>query len=425
MEFLLKQARIIAPGTDLHQQQRDLLIRDGQILQIGTDLSTKTGQVIESDDLHCAPGWFDTGVQGGDPGLEHREDLQSVSEAAARGGFTAISLLPNTEPSLHSKSEISYIVRNQSNLPVELLPVGAVSKDCAGVDITEMYDMYQSGAIAFSDGIHSIQNNGLMLRALQYVLAFDGRVINRPLDRSIGGQGQMHEGLVSTSLGMKGLPNLSEELMVIRDLTLAEYTQSKLHIENISTRRSVELIAQAKKRGIAVSCSVPILNLVFTDEALSQFDEQFKVLPPLRTEDDRKALIEGIMDGTIDMVSSNHMPWDGESKNLEFPYAEFGAIGLETCYSIYQTYLSDLISLEDWQRLVCTRPRQTFGLAESKIEEGAQANLSVFDPSQEWEVKDQNLGSKSNNQPLLGKTLQGRILATFLGSSFWMVDKKG
>ena len=414
---------MIAPGTDLHQQRRDLLIRDGKIHQIGTDLSTEAGQVISSNDLHCASGWFDTGVQGGDPGLEHREDLQSVSEAAVRGGFTAVSLLPNTEPCLHSKSEISYIIRNQSSLPVELLPVGAVSKDCAGVDISEMFDMFRSGAIAFGDGTHSIQNNGLMLRALQYVLAFDGRVINRPLDRSIGGQGQMHEGLVSTSLGMKGLPNLSEELMVIRDLTLAEYTQSKLHIEYISTRRSVELIAQAKERGIQVTCSVPILNLAFTDEALSQFDEQFKVLPPLRTEADRQALIEGILDGTIDMISSNHMPWDGESKNLEFPYAEFGAIGLETCYSIYQTYLSDKISLDHWQRLVSTCPRQTFGLAETSMEEGAVANLTVFDPSEEWLVETQSLGSKSRNQPLYGKPLQGRVLATFLGSSFWMVDK--
>lgn len=424
MEFLLKQALIIAPDSALHRQRLDILISDGRIQAIGTNLSTTRGNVLSGQNLHCSPGWFDTGVQGGDPGLEHREDLRSVSEAAVRGGFTTISLLPNTEPCIHSKSEISYIKRNQTELPVALLPVGAVSRDCAGVDITEMYDMFQAGAVAFSDGTHSIQNNGLMLRALQYVLAFEGRVVNRPFDRSVGGQGQMHEGVVSTSLGLKGLPNLSEELMVIRDLTLAEYTQSKLHIEHISTCRSVELIAQAKSRGLEVSCSAPILNLIYTDEALSEFNEQFKVLPPLRTEADRQALLAGLKDGTIDLISSNHMPWDGESKNLEFPYSEFGAIGLESCYALYQTFLAEELELDIWQRAIGQQPRAIFGGPESKIETGALVNLTVFDSEAEWVVGADTLGSKSNNHPLYGKSLKGRVLGTFLGSSFWVVEEK-
>ena len=240
---------------------------------------------------------MDVGTQVGDPGFEHREDLRTASKAAAAGGFTAIVPHPNTMPTIHSKSEVNYLKNKTEGDLVDFFPIGAISRDCEGKDITEMYDMHESGAVAFSDGQKTLQNSGLMMRALQYVKAFDGLVMNHPSDKALSQEGQMHEGKVSTSLGMKGIPSIAEELMVQRDLYLAEYTESRLHLFNISSERSVELLKNAKAKGIDVTASVPVLNLIYDETAIAEFDVNYKVLPPLREKSDIKALKRGIKNG--------------------------------------------------------------------------------------------------------------------------------
>ncbi|MEO0341414.1 MAG: dihydroorotase, partial [Bacteroidota bacterium] len=384
MLILARQAQIIDPNRPHHGTRQDVLIKDGKIEAISPALEVSDAQIIESDDLHVSLGWVDIGLQVADPGYEHREDVTTASKAAARGGFTAIAPFPNTNPVIDSKTALNYW-RNQSRMHlVDILPIGAITCNCNGKDITEMIDMHQGGAIAFSDGDHPIQDNGMMMRALQYVRAFEGIVINRPYDLALAGGGHINEGFTSTVMGMKGIAPLAEEMMIIRDINLAIYADSKVHIHGISTAGSVALIRKAKQDGVAVSCSVPALNLAFEDKAVENFDAQFKVLPPLRTARDKAALKAGLEDGTIDMIISNHTPWEEEKKKLEFAYAEFGAIGLETCYGIVntETKLSQELIIEK----IAIQPRQIFNQSRPGIQVGQSADLCFFDPQKEWVV---------------------------------------
>lgn len=406
MLLLIKNARIL-DGTDRIQ---DILIRNGRIEAIDRQISASDAEIWESPNLCVSPGWLDVGVFTADPGFEHREDLRSASAAAAAGGFTAIACFPNTEPALHTKAEILYVKSKTAGLPVRCYPMGAVSQECKGKDLAELYDMHNAGAIAFSDGHHAVQDAGLLLRALQYVKAFKGLVINVPHHKTVSAGGQMHEGLMSTSLGLKGIPALAETLMVQRDLSLLEYAESRLHIHLISTAKSVELIRAAKKAGLPVTCSVAVANLCFTDEMLKDFDSNWKLMPPVRSTKDMEALREGVLDGTIDMVCSNHVPWDEEAKNLEFPYAEFGMSALETAFSLCATYLSSHIPLPVLIRKLSNGPRKVLNLPAPAITVGEKADLSVFDPEMEWTPESKQLKSRAFNTPFLGKTLKGKVL---------------
>lgn len=414
MVLLVKQATIIDPDSPFHSQQKDIHIQDGQLVAIGDQLSVEGALVIEQAGLHVSAGWVDIGMQIGDPGFEQREDIASATRAAALGGYTAIAPFPNTDPVMDTKAALNYW-RNQSidNL-VEILPIGAITTHCNGKDITEMIDMRRAGAIAFSDGSQSTQNNGVMMRALQYVRAFEGVVINRPFDDSLAGGGHMHEGIISTQLGMKGISHLAEELMVTRDINLAAYTESIVHIHGISTAGSVELIRQAKARGIQVTCSVTPLNLFFQEDSLEGFNNYFKVLPPLREKTDSEALIAGVKDGTIDLLISNHVPLEEERKKLEFTYADFGAIGLETCYALLNTHLGSL-GVERIVDLLGRNARRIFGLKLPTLTEGAAADLTFFLPNQEWDFGMDHIGSKSQNTPLLAQHFKGRVLGVVKG----------
>lgn len=410
MKILIRQAKIIDSASDHHQAIRDVLINGDRIQQVGTDLPADGARIIEVAGQHLSPGWLDMGVQIGDPGFEHREDIESVSEAAAAGGFTAIGAFPNTEPVIHAKPEVNYLLKQSRLNLVDILPIGAITQDCAGKDITEMIDMYRVGAVAFSDGSRPIQNNGMMMRALQYVKAFSGIVINQPHDQSISGDGQMHEGQVSTSLGMKGIPNMAEEMMVQRDIYLADYTASRVHLSAISSARSVYLIRQAKADGVDVSCSVPALNLAYDDQSLADFNALFKVLPPLRAASDQEGLIDGLLDGTIDMITANHVPLEEEQKKLEFAYAGFGAIGLETAFALINTRLSERIPLPVIIRTLSHRPRALFSRTPVRIATGERADLTLFHPDLSWTVSAASLYSKSRNTPLMGQSLRGKVL---------------
>lgn len=412
--ILFKNIRLVLPGKGVSEPQ-DLLIKDGLIAQAeAVDAST---QVIDLSNAHVSIGWMDVGVYVGEPGFEHRENLDSVAKAAQLGGFTAIASMPNTHPAVHSKSEVAFIQNRTARSGVQFFPIGAISHDCAGKDLAELYDMHATGAVAFSDGANAVQDAGLLLRALQYSTAFNGLIINHPHHKNIAGGGQMHEGVVSTSLGLKGIPSLAENLMVQRDLSLLEYAgpEARLHLHLISTAQSVEMVRAAKAAGLRVTASVAIANLCLTDEALameegaSPFDTHLKVMPPLRSRSDADALIAGVLDGTIDMICSNHTPWDEESKNLEYTYAEFGMTALETTYSFYQMYLSDRLPLDRWVDAVAVQPRKVLGLPIPEITTGHKAELTIFMPDAEWTCTADQLASLSKNTPLLNKPLKGKV----------------
>ena len=417
MQLLIRDARVVDPRSPHHGQIRDILIEDGRISRIGTGIEVPSAQFFSYEGAWVSPGWMDIGTQVCDPGLEHREDLASAAAAAAAGGFTALAPFPNTVPSISSKGEVAYLLSKSVGGPVDFFPIGAISENGAGKQIAELMDMAQAGAVAFSDGEHPVRHSGLMLRALQYVRSFGGLIINRPFDEELAFDGQVHEGLVGLGLGLRGIPNLAEDMMVQRDLSLNTYAGSRLHIYGLSSGRSVQLVREAKAAGMNVTCSVPVLNIAYDDSALGDYDVNFKVLPPLRGTEDRQLLIEGLLDGTIDLVVSNHVPLETEQKLVEFPYAEFGAIGLETTFGLLNKSLSDILNVEALIRVLAFRPREVLGLPVPGIREGEKANLTIFDPARTWKVNANGLYSKSRNTPLDGVELKGQVLGVVNGAA--------
>ena len=320
--------------------------------------------------------------------------------------------MPNTVPEIHSKSEVLYLKNNAKGSLLDIFPAGAISQHCAGKDITEMIDMHHSGAVTFTDGSHSVQNSGLMLRALMYVKAFDGVVMNMPSDDSTCNKGQMHEGATSTSLGLKGIPSLSEELMIHRDIYLSEYADSKLHLLNVSSGGTMQAIKEAKAKKIKVSASVPLLNLIYDTTVLENFNPNYKVLPPLREKEDIAALRKALKEDVIDLITSNHTPLEQELKNLEFSNADFGIINLQTFYPLLNTHLGKTLSNIKLVEKLAVNPRQLFNLPISKIEKNEVANLTVFHPKATWTFTEKENLSKSKNSPFFDMEFQGKILAT-------------
>jgi dihydroorotase len=408
MNLLIKSATISDPGSPFFQQVVDVLIEKGQIVKIGKKISSDA-ETFDARGKQVSPGFFDLNCNIGELGMETKEDLKTGTSAAAAGGFTGIALMPNTVPPVHSKAEIEYLMNKAKNNLVDVYPMGAISYKREGKDLAEMYDMYQHGAKAFTDGNRPVQDAGLMERALLYTKGFEGLVVSYPEDTAIAGKAKVHEGEVSTLLGMKGIPSLAEELMVARDLYLAEYTGSKIHFTTVSAERSVSLIREAKKKGLQVTCDVAVHHLLLTDEALLGFDSQYKVKPPLRTKKDVKALLNGLKDGTIDAIASQHTPHEVEFKNVEFEVAEFGMISLQTAFSIA---LKAGLPVAAIIEKMAINPRKILGLDVPVIAEGQEANLVIFDENAEWEFDKNNNKSKSYNSPFIGQKLKGSILLT-------------
>lgn len=406
MNILLRKVTIQDPGSPFHGEQKDILIQNGVITAIGDDLNADNAQVVDYPGAHVSQGWVDSFSDFADPGYEHKENLESGANAAAAGGFTRVFVVPNTSPALHSKSQIEYIIEKSRRLPVTIHPIGAITKNVEGKELAEMYDMFAYQAVAFSDGFQSVQSAGLLIKALQYVKAIDSVIIQLPDDRSINPGGLMNEGIVSTQLGLPGKPILAEELMVARDIKLAEYTDSKLHITGISSARSVELIRKAKADGIQVTCSVTPYHLFFSDEDLKGYDSNLKVNLPLRTPADRVALRSAVNDGTIDMIACHHQPQDWDNKTCEFEYAKYGMIGLESCFGVLGTLG---ISTDRILDLLSTAPRSAFNLPNPTIQVGTQAELTLFNPSETYIFETKDIASASSNTPFVGKTLTGRV----------------
>ncbi len=368
-------------------------------------------------DLHISKGWFDSSVSFGEPGFEERETIENGLKTAALSGFTEIALNPNTDPVLDNNSSITSVLSKAKNLAVKVYPVGALTRKSQGVDLAELYDMFQAGAVAFGDYKSAVMHPNLLKLALLYAQNFDGLVQSYPQDNDIAGHGLVNEENNSTKLGLKGIPAFAEELQISRDLTILEYTGGKLHIPTISTEKSVKLIKDAKKKGLDVSCSVAIHNLIFTDDLLAEFPTAAKVLPPLRTKKDIKALIKGIQDGTIDMVTSDHMPIDIEHKKVEFENAMNGTIGLESAFGALNT----ILPLEDTIDLL-TKGRKRFNIEEPVIEEGARANFSLFNPKTSYKFTEANIHSTSKNSMFLETQLKGMVYGIISGDKVELVN---
>lgn len=406
--LFIKSATLVLPTHPLHLKAVDMIIEKGRIIQLATTITSANEKltVIDAAGQILAPGFFDLNANFGEPGLETKEDILTGTAAAAAGGFTGVAVHPNTQPAIQSSAEVSLLINKAQGALVSVHPIGAISHHRAGEKLAELYDMKLNGAVAFSDGNHSVQQAGLMSRALLYSRGFGGLVISFPQDSSVSGDGQMNEGITSTYLGMKGNPNLSEALMVSRDLHLAEYNDAGIHFTTISTAESVDLIKKAKAKGIQVTCDVAAHHLVFTDELVKGFDSHYKVSPPLRTKADVKALLKGLKDGTIDAIVSQHTPHEIEFKNVEFHIAKNGIIGLQT---VLPLLLKAGLTSEQIVEKLALGPRKILGLAIPALAEGEEANLVLFDPNKKWIFDEQTNRSKSTNSPLFGEELLGQV----------------
>ena len=406
MNALIKAATVIDAQSTYHGETVDLRIKSGIITEIATDLSPAKGEkVITAKDLHISQGWFDSSVSIGEPGFEERETIVNGLNVAARSGFTGVALNPNTNPVLDTSSDIAFVLRRAEGAATTIFPIGALTRNCESVDLAELYDMQQSGAVAFGDYQKPITNPNLLKIALQYTQGFDGLVLSFPQELQIAGKGKVHEGIVSTGIGIKGIPSIAESLQVARDLHILEYAGGKLHIPTISTAASVELIKTAKAKGLDVSCSVAIHNLFFTDEVLTDFDTNYKVMPPLRPAEDVEALIAAIKDGTIDMVTSDHNPLDIEQKHVEFDNAAYGTIAQEACFGALLTLVSAKKAVS-----LLTAGRKRFTQESSSIAEGVAANLTLFETKGSNSFVESDIHSKSKNAAFLNAKLKGTVV---------------
>ncbi|TXE17261.1 dihydroorotase [Psychroserpens burtonensis] len=405
MNVLVKSATIVDPKSDFHNQTVDILIKKGLISEISKGIQNpKNYKEIKLDGLHVSQGWFDSSVSFGEPGLEERETIENGLKTAAYSGFTSVAVNSNTNPVIDSYADISFLKSKSANHAVNLLPIGALTKHSAGIDLAEMYDMTSAGAVAFYDYQKPIENPNLMKVALQYASNFGGLVCSFPQESKITGLGVMNENVTSTSLGLKGNPALAEELQIARDLFILEYTEGKLHIPTISTAKSVELIRAAKLKKLDVTCSVAIHNLMFTDDNLTSFETNFKVLPPLRTQNDVDALIDALKDGTIDMVTSDHNPLDIEHKKIEFDYATYGTIGLESAFGALNSIFTVKKAIE-----LLTKGKERFKVKNAPISVGNEANLALFNPNETYRFSSENIISTSKNSMFLDQELKGIV----------------
>ncbi len=403
MNFLLKAAKVIDPASSFHDQTVDILIENGIITDIQTTIKAKEHvKEVTLENLHVSQGWFDSSVSFGEPGYEERETITHGLKVAGKSGFTSIAINPNTLPITDTSASVGFLISKSQNNAVSLYPIGSLSVKSEGVDLAELYDMQQAGAIAFGDYKKAIQNPNLLKIALLYAQNFDGLVLSYPQDNNIAGKGIVNEEEQSTLLGLKGIPALAEELQVARDLFLLEYTGGKLHIPTISTAKSVALIRDAKAKGLHVSCSVTGHHLALTDTELTTFDTNYKVQPPLRTQSDIDALLLGIKDGTIDMITSDHQPMDVEHKKVEFDNAKYGTIGLETIFG----GVNKLLGVEKSVAML-TNGKTIFGIDNNTINTGNKAELALFNPEIDVVFENEQVLSTSKNSVFIGKTLKG------------------
>jgi dihydroorotase len=412
MKCLLKQVKIVDPNASKNLQVQDVLIQDGIIIAIENNIEPPVeAQILNSNNLLISPGFTDLFAHFNDPGFEQKETLVTGAAAATAGGYTRVATIPNTQPVLQNKAQVEYVINAAHLLPVYLHPLGAISKNIAGEDLAEMIEMHQAGAVAFTDGTEALQNAGLMLKALQYVKAFSGTIIQLPIEKSIARYGAMNEGVVSTRLGIPGIPAIAEELILQRDIELLRYTGSKLHVSGVSTSKALQLIASAKNEGLLITCSVTPYHLYYCDEDVQNYNTHFKVNPPLRLATDRDALKQAVLSGLIDAIATHHLPQDIDSKICEFEYAKNGIIGLQTAFAMVNTALPEL-SETSLAQLFSIEPRKILNLPSHSIEVGNVAELTLYSKSGNTILTKQNNKSRSMNAPFMNQSLEGFVWGT-------------
>ena len=408
MNSLIKSALIIDKKSEFHNITADILIQNGIITNISKNINNpRNYKEINLPNLHVSSGWFDYSICSGEPGHEERDNLLNTLDVASKSGFTSIALQPNTFPVIEKSTEIEYLKAIAKNSNINIYPIGALTKKSEGNELTELFELKNAGAIGFGDYKKSIDNPNVLKLALLYTKDFNLPIFSFPLNKKISNNGVMNESKTSTILGLKGIPNISEEIQIMRDIRILEYTGGNLHIPYISTGNSLELIRKAKNKGLNISCSTCIHNLCFNDNELNGFNTKFKVLPPLRTQNDVDKLITGVKDGSIDIVTSDHNPLNIELKNVEFDNAEFGTIGLESFFGA----LNKLFPIKTTINIL-TKGKKIFGIEESSIKIGAQADMSLFSPINSYVFDDKKILSMSKNSIFKGSSLKGKIYGT-------------
>ncbi len=425
MRIILKQVILLNPYQNLNEKN-DLFIEDGIIKKIGnlTEEDFKTSKVFDFENKYCVPGLFDMHVHLREPGREDEETIETGCIAAAAGGFTEIACMPNTSPNIDSAEVVTYIKEKSKDLLVEVYPIGAATLERKGEAIAPMYELVEAGAVAFSDDGNSIKTAGILRHAMEYAQMLNVPIIEHCEDESLA-CGAMNEGIVSTILGLPGIPSVAEDLIVMRDILMAEFTGAKVHIAHISSKNAVEFVRQAKKKKIQVTAEAAPHHFTLTDESLKTYDTNFKMNPPLRTSEDVQAIIEGLKDGTIDCIASDHAPHSIEEKEMEFIYAPNGIIGLETQLGLA---LSELVhkkhlTLSQLVEKLSINPRKILNIPVPLIKEGEKANLTIFDKDLIWTVDVSKFKSKSKNSPFDKRLLTGKSIAVINKRKMFFEDK--
>ncbi|MEM0997159.1 MAG: dihydroorotase [Bacteroidota bacterium] len=406
---IFRNVTIQDPKGPHHQHQADVVVLNGTIASVdGPEQAQAEGAVV-IEGGHLSPGWLDLRVHLTDPGCEWKEDLDSLSQAAIAGGFTRVVTLPNTDPVIDNRGLIKSLIFRAEHLPIDVLPCGALSTGAAGSELAELYDMAQAGAVAFTDGLRSVNSPGLLLRALQYLKPFDGVLFNTPLESSLAPHAEIGESPTSMRMGLKGIPAIAEEMMLERDLKLLHYFPHRLHVGPITTAGGIEILRRTKADHPQLTIETSALYLLLDDRENTAFHSYTKVYPPLREKAAVNALRAAVADGLIDAISSSHHPQSIEEKKHDFPTAEFGAETLEVAFAAAWTGLRQAaVPLERLIAALTSGPRKVLKLPVQSIVPGAPADLTHFDPEAEWAVAKSDLRSKSRNNPLIGRTLTGR-----------------
>jgi len=416
---LIKSATIIDPNSKYNNKVKDLLIENGIIIKIASEIIQENNcEIISSNNLFVCPGLLDFSVDFSDPGNEQKETIITGSNAALSGGFTAIGLEPTENPARDNKSAIKYCTDFSEEIGINIFPYGAITKNLEGTELAEMYDMYKTGALAFSDSSKPLKNSGLLSRAILYVKNFNGMIISFPYDQTISPNGLMHEGETSTFLGLEGIPSLSEELFVSRDIAINKYNSGRLHFNIISSKGSIEQIKKAKSEKNDISCGTSIYHLIFDDTMLKDFNSDFKILPPLRSNEDRNSLLEAVKDGTIDVITSFHKAHEKEITEVEFSQAPFGCIGTQLAFPLALTYLKDYLGLEQIVQSMSINPRSILKTEIPIIKEGHSAEITLFDPDKKWIFNKESNKSLSENTPLINTEFTGMVIGTIVKNQF-------